>query len=50
MQKKTQEVFFMFKKALLVLGLSLAVTASAFAAVTEKKEEGHKYSLSYPVF
>ena len=40
----------MFKKALLVLGLSLAVTASAFAAVTEKKEEGHKYSLSYPVF
>ena len=35
----------MFKKALLVLGLSLAVTASACAAVTEKKEEGHKYSL-----
>ena len=28
----------MFKKALLVLGLSLAVTASAFAAVTEKKK------------
>ena len=40
----------MFNKALLVLGLSLAVTASACAAVTEKKEEGHKYSSSYPVF
>lgn len=40
----------MFKKTLLVLGLCLAVSASALAAVTEKVEEGNKYKLSYPVF
>ena len=40
----------MFKKALLVLGLCLAVSASALAAVTEKVEQGNKYKLSYPVF
>ena len=40
----------MFKKALLALGLCLAVSASAFAAVTEKVEQGNKYKLSYPVF
>ena len=40
----------MFKKALLALGLCLAVSASALAAVTEKVEEGNKYKLSYPVF
>lgn len=40
----------MFKKALLALGLCLAVSASAFAAVTEKVEQGKKYKLSYPVF
>lgn len=40
----------MFKKTLLALGLCLAVSASAFAAVTEKVEHGKKYNLSYPVF
>ena len=40
----------MFKKALLALGLCLAVSASALAAVTEKVEQGNKYKLSYPVF
>ena len=40
----------MFKKTLLALGLCLAVSASAFAAVTEKVEQGKKYKLSYPVF
>lgn len=40
----------MFKKTLLALGLCLAVSASAFAAVTEKVESGDKYQLSYPVF
>ena len=40
----------MFKKTLLALGLCLAVSASAFAAVTEKVEQGNKYKLSYPVF
>ena len=40
----------MFKKTLLALGLCLAVTASALAAVTEKVEQGNKYKLSYPVF
>ena len=40
----------MVKKALLALGLCLAVSASAFAAVTEKVEQGNKYKLSYPVF
>ena len=40
----------MFKKALLALGLCLAVSACAFAAVTEKVEQGKKYKLSYPVF
>ena len=47
-KRKTQEVFFMFKKALLVLGLSLAVTASAFAAVTEKKRRGPQVQLELP--
>lgn len=40
----------MFKKTLLALGLCLAVSASALAAVTEKVEQGKKYKLSYPVF
>ena len=40
----------MFKKTLLALGLCLAVSASALAAVTEKVEQGNKYKLSYPVF
>ena len=40
----------MFKKTLLALGLCLAVSASAVAAVTEKVEQGNKYKLSYPVF
>lgn len=40
----------MCKKTLLVLGLCLAVSASALAAVTEKVEQGNKYKLSYPVF
>lgn len=40
----------MFKKTLLALGLCLAVSASAWAAVTEKVEQGNKYKLSYPVF
>lgn len=40
----------MFKKILLALGLCLAVSVSAFAAVTEKVETGKKYKLSYPVF
>ena len=40
----------MFKKTLLVLGMCLAVSASALAAVTEKVEQGNKYKLSYPVF
>ena len=40
----------MVKKALLAVGLCLAVSASAFAAVTEKVEQGKKYKLSYPVF
>ena len=40
----------MFKKTLLVLGLCLAVSASALAAVTEKVEQGNKYKLSYPFF
>ena len=40
----------MFKKTLLALGLCLAVSVSAFAAVTEKVEQGNKYKLSYPVF
>lgn len=39
----------MFKKTLLALGLCLAVSASAFAAVTEKVENGDKYQVSYPV-
>lgn len=39
----------MFKKTVLALGLCLALTASAFAAVTEKVEHGNKYHLSYPV-
>lgn len=40
----------MCKKTLLALGLCLAVSASALAAVTEKVEQGNKYRLSYPVF
>ena len=40
----------MCKKTLLALGLCLAVSASALAAVTEKVEQGNKYKLSYPVF
>lgn len=40
----------MFKKTLFALGLCLAVSASAFAAVTEKVETGNKYKVSYPVF
>ena len=40
----------MFKKTLFALGLCLAVSASALAAVTEKVEQGNKYKLSYPVF
>ena len=40
----------MCKKTLLVLGLCLAVSTSALAAVTEKVEQGNKYKLSYPVF
>ena len=40
----------MFKKTLLALSLCLAVSASAFAAVTEKVETGNKYKVSYPVF
>ena len=40
----------MCKKTLLALGLCLAVSASALAAVTEKMEQGNKYKLSYPVF
>ena len=40
----------MCKKTLLALGLCLAVSASALAAVTEKVEQGKKYKLSYPVF
>ncbi len=40
----------MCKKTLLALGLCLAVSASAVAAVTEKVEQGNKYKLSYPVF
>ena len=40
----------MFKKTLLALSLCLAVSATAFAAVTEKKESGDKYQVSYPVF
>ena len=40
----------MFKKTLLALSLCLAVSATAFAASVEKKEEGDKYKVSYPVF
>ena len=40
----------MFKKTLFALGLCLAVSARAFAAVTEKVETGNKYKVSYPVF
>lgn len=40
----------MFKKTLLALSLCLALSATAFAAVTEKIENGAKYKVSYPVF
>ena len=40
----------MLKKVIMTLGLSLAISASAFAAVTEKVEQGDRYKLSYPVF
>ena len=40
----------MFKKTLLALGLCLAVSASAFAAVTEKVEQGKKYNVTVKFF
>lgn len=39
----------MWSKTLLALGLALTVSAGAFAAVSEKTEEGSHYKLVYPV-
>lgn len=39
----------MFKKTLLALSVCLALSTSAFAAITEKVETGDKYKVTYPV-
>lgn len=39
----------MLSKTLLALGLALTVSSGAFAAVSEKTEEGSNYKLVYPV-